>query len=242
MLSTRHDAYGHLVYDYLRGLPAVELVERDDGWIAPSGGPATYFAPFARWPQHQRRAMALVQGRVLDIGCGAGRAAVYLQERGHPVLAVDNSPLAVRTARLRGVRQARVRRITEMTSRLGVFDTILLLGSNFGLLANPGRARWLLGRFRAMTANKGRIIAEILDPDDTTAPEHRRYHRQNRRRGRLAGQVRIRVRYKDWATPWFDYLFVSKPELRSILKGTGWGVERIIRSTGPTYMAILARR
>jgi hypothetical protein len=92
-----------------------------------------------------------------------------------------------------------------------------------------------------MTANKGRIIAEILDPYDTTAPEHRRYHRRNRRRGRLAGQVRIRVRYKDWATPWFDYLFVSQPELRSILKGTGWGVERIIRSTGPTYMAILGK-
>ena len=218
-LSKKQDAYGRLVYDYFKGAPATEIVERDDGFIAPSGGPVTYFAPFSKWPRFQQRAMPLVRGRVLDVGCGPGRVALYLQQRGHSVLAVDNSPLAVQTARLRGVRDAQVLSVTQLDRRLGMFDTIVLFGNNFGLMANPKRARWLLRRFAGMTSDRAVIVAEILDPYDTKVPEHRRYHRRNRARRRMAGQSRIRVRYKDAVTPWFDYLFVSRVELRRPLAG-----------------------
>lgn len=60
-------------------------------------------------------------------------------------------------------------------------------------------------------------------------------------RGRAAGQTRIRVRYLDLATPWFDYLFVSRSELRGILRGTRWRIETIIDSRGPTYIAVLRK-
>ena len=69
-LNKKQDAYGLLVHDYFNGAPVTEIVERDDGFIAPSGGPVTYFAPYRKWPLFQQRAMAFVRGRVLDIGCG----------------------------------------------------------------------------------------------------------------------------------------------------------------------------
>lgn len=87
-----------------------------------------------------------------------------LQERGHDVLAIDRAPLAIRTVRLRGVRQARVLPVTALSRRLGSFDTLLLLGNNFGLLANARRARWLLARFASLTPDKSSIVAEVLDP------------------------------------------------------------------------------
>lgn len=241
-LTRKQDAYGRLVHDYFKGARVTEIVERDDGFIAPSGGPATYFAPYNEWPQSQRRAIAFARGRVLDIGCGPGRVALYLQQRGHPVLAIDTSPLAVQTARLRGVRNAQALSVTQVSRRLGIFETILLFGNNFGLMANPQRARWLLRRFDRMTSDRAVVIAEILDPYDTNVPEHRRYHRRNRARGRMAGQSRIRVRYKDVVTPWFDYLFVSRPELRQLLRGSPWQLTRILDSPGPTYIATLTKR
>ena len=244
MLKRSQDAYGRLIHDYYVKEGAGdtdEIVERDDGWIAISGGPRDYFAPFARWPKHHRLAMRWVRGRALDIGSGAGRVSLHLQARGHSVMAIDNSPLAIATVRLRGVRDARILSITQVSPRLGQFDTVVMLGNNFGLFGNPKRARWLLARFDRMTSSSGRIVAEVLDPYDTTRPEHLRYHRFNRARGRMAGQTRIRVRYLDLATPWFDYLFVSRNELRKILRGTRWRIESIIDSTAPTYIAVLCK-
>jgi hypothetical protein len=58
----------------------------------------------------------------------------------------------------------------------------------------------------------------------------------------MSGQVRIRIRYLRYASPWFDYLLVSKPEMIGILRGTGWKVKRFIASKkGPAYVAIIEK-
>jgi dipeptidyl aminopeptidase/acylaminoacyl peptidase len=81
-----------------------------------------------------------------------------------------------------------------------------------------------------MTSEEGRIIAASNDPYKTDNPDHLAYHAANRARGRISGQMRIRVRYKRYASPWFDWLLVSKKEMESILEGTGWVVSRYIDS------------
>jgi SAM-dependent methyltransferase len=241
MLSPNTDAYGGLVYAHYKGLPSTEIIERDDHWFGVSAGAPTYFAPFEKWPSVERRAMQLVRGRVLDVGCGAGRVALHLQARGHEVVAVDVSPLAVKTCQLRGVRDARVCSVTRISRRLGEFDTIVMLGNNFGLFGNPRRARWLLRRFHGLTSPKARIVAESRDPYKAATAEHRRYHQLNRRRGRLPGQLRLRVRYGHARTPWFDYLIVSAPEMREIVAGTGWRVAKLIEASNPIYIAVLEK-
>lgn len=243
-LPRHQDAYGHGVLDHLEGNAWIEVVERDDGAIAPDAGPAGYFAEPRKWPAFEKQALRLVRGRVLDVGAGAGRVALYLQERGHDVVAIDNSPLAVEVCRRRGVKDARVLPFTQVNKKLGIFDTIVMFGNNFGLFGSPERARWMLPRLKNLTSAKGRIIAMSVDPYATKDPSHLAYHRFNRRRGRMAGQLTIRVRYKTYTTPWFDYLIVSPKEMRKILAGTGWHVERIIEEPSPTmrpYMAVIEK-
>lgn len=243
MLSPSQDGCGQAIYDHHRGRPAFELIERDDGWIGPLGGaPAYYFAPFSEWPPHQQQALAHVRGRVLDIGCGAGRIALYLQDQGHEVVAIDSSPLAVKTARLRGVQDARVLSITQLTRRLGPFDTLVMLGQNFGLFGTPERARWLLRqRFRGLTTPGARILAETVDHRQIPDPDYRRYARFNLKQGRPAGQFRMRVRCGRAATPWFDYLFASPREMRAIVSGTGWKITELVRAKVPVYVAVLEK-
>ena len=70
------DAFGQMLLDAADR----EIVERDDGFV--STAMLVYFAPVRRWAAVERRALRWVRGRVLDVGVGAGRVALELQERG----------------------------------------------------------------------------------------------------------------------------------------------------------------
>jgi SAM-dependent methyltransferase len=239
--SQRSDAYGPMLLASLEGQPVAEIVERDDGFIAASPfGTGLYMAPFRRWPPHHRAGMRYARGRVLDIGSGAGRVSLHLQERGQEVIAIDNSLGAIEACRRRGVRDARMLSIDEIDESLGLFDTIVMYGNNFGLFANARKAKRLLRRFHRLTSNRGRIVAESRDVHLTNDPVHLAYQERNLRRGRMAGQIRLRVRYRELATPWFDYLMVSQGELSELLNGTGWSMGRVFQSED-TYVAVIEK-
>jgi hypothetical protein len=123
---------------------------------------------------------------------------------------------------------------------LGTFDTVVLLGNNFGLLASRAKAKRLLRRFHGLTSERGRMLAETRDIYATDDPVHLAYQERNRRRGRMSGQIRLRIRHGLAATPWFDYLMVSRAELEGLVEGTGWKLTRTIDSDD-TYVAVLEK-
>jgi hypothetical protein len=91
-------------------------------------------------------------------------------------------------------------------------------------------------------APQARIIAGSADPYETLDPVHFAYHRRNRERGRMSGQVRIRVRYRNLRGPWFDYLLASKTEMKQLLEDTGWAIARFLDAEGPYYLAIVEKQ
>ena len=180
-------------------------------------------------------------GRVLDIGCNAGRHALFLQD-GLEVLGVDVSPLAIAVAKERGLKRAEVLSIDDLSGELGTFDTILMLGNNFGLFGSAAKARRLLRRFKGFTRPGATLIAESLNVYETSDPDHLAYQAANRERGRMSGQIRMRARYKRFVTPWFDYLMVSPAEMEGLLDGTGWRIAKEYVGAGARlYTAIIER-
>lgn len=83
-----------------------------------------------------------------------------------------------------------------------------------------------------------RILAVSYDPYTTTSSRELAYHERNRKRGRMAGQWRIRVRYQAYATPWADYLMVSLAEMEQLVAGTGWHLRRSFQDES-FYAAVL---
>jgi SAM-dependent methyltransferase len=237
-LLPEQDAFGHALMDHLEGRGGEELIERSDGYLDRSAGAETYFAE----PTGEQAAVAdRASGRVLDVGCGAGRYALYLQEKGLEVVAIDASPLAVEVCRRRGLRDARVLTLQEVDGTLGQFDTVLMLGNNFGLMGGHRGAKSSLSRLRHVVRPGGCILAETMDPYQSGNPDHLSYHADNLVKGRMGGQIRMRMRYKKYKTPWFDYLFVARGELEDIVRDSGWRIQTIIAEDGPSYVALLER-
>jgi cyclopropane fatty-acyl-phospholipid synthase-like methyltransferase len=243
------DALGQLFWDYFNHKNRFGITERNDGFIDVED-PRIWFSRYKDWLEVEKKSMKYVNGtRVLDIGCGTGRHALYLQkEKGFDVFGIDTSPLAIRVCKLQGLKKARVQSIIELSFthtkrvRKYSFDTILMLGNNFGLFESFTRARWLLQRFHKMTCNDASIIAQSMDPYKTNERAHLMYHKLNRIKGRMPGQIRMRVRYKNYKSRWYDYLLVSQQEMEKIVSGTGWKIERFLDSTDAPglYIAIIS--
>jgi SAM-dependent methyltransferase len=238
----REDAFGRMVLDHLEGRRAHEVIERSDGYIDVSGGPKAYFEPFRRWPPPERKAMRYVRGRVLDVGVGAGRVALHLQERGHEVVGIDISPLAVEVARRRGVEDARVLAFKDVGPRLGAFDTVVMMCNNFGLFGSASGARRMLRRLARITSDDARIVAGSRNPYPTDNPDHLAYQESNRKQGRMTGQLRLRTRHGLYVGRWFDYLLVSPEEMDSLAKSGGWQVERLIEQDEDDYFVGVLRK
>ena len=231
------DAYGALLLAALEGRDAAEVMEREDGTVwAGDGG--DYLDPPRKWPATERRMLRFARGRVLDVGCAAGRVALALQDRGREVVAIDESPLAVEVARRRGVRDARALSLADVGGSLGLFDTVLIVRNNVGL-GGPEGARGLLERIAAITTARGRLITDSVDPyriDDEAI-----------RSGTVAGGTgvfgrRLRVRHGRFASPWFHYVMTTPDAFAALVADSPFRVERIIDDGSPRYGVVLAKR
>ncbi|TCO61153.1 class I SAM-dependent methyltransferase [Actinocrispum wychmicini] len=180
-----------------------------------------------------------IAGRVLDIGVGAARFSLPLQRTGVDVVGLDVSPGAVDVCLRRTLRSAVLGGIDSLGGSER-FDSFLLLGKNLGLLESREQGPRLLTRLAEIANPGARIVGTCVDPYLLEGDHHKHYLAANRDSGRMSGQMRLRLRYQQMATEWFDYLFLSSTELEEMVHGTGWSVTDLTRE-GSGY-AIVARR
>ncbi|MCW3976385.1 MAG: class I SAM-dependent methyltransferase [Candidatus Bathyarchaeota archaeon] len=239
-VKPEEDAVGQAMLAFYERRKSFEVIEREDGYLEVTNT-QMYFQDFEAWQEHEKQAMSWVKGRVLDIGCGAGRHSLFLQNKGLNVSAIDKSPLAIKVCKLRGVKKAKVMRLADINFKSNSFDTVLLLGGNFALLGSPKEARRTLVKLHKMTSDKAFIIAEAVDPYDADNPAQLKYYALNRKRGKLPGQWRVRIRFHNFVTEWYDLLYNSKKEMKDMLTSTGWAIQIFINSGGPAYIAIIKK-
>jgi SAM-dependent methyltransferase len=243
-MKNNQDAYGELMLaEYFSGTPSCEIIERDDGFIDTGSEPGLYFLDYDQWSPLEKQAIELARGRVLDIGCGAGRHSLYLQQKGFDVTGIDNSPGAIEVCRLRGLKKAIVRPAIEVGKfEPASFDTITMLGNNFGLMGGFEQGREILKDLYRITTADARIIAQSINPYKTGNPQHLEYHDLNKKRGRMPGQLKMRVRFGKTIGAWFDYLFVSPEEMEDIIQGSNWRIEKFLEPEEARYIAVIRKK
>ena len=233
------DAFGKALMGYLSEGASTYKVHRDDGLID-EALLKQYFSDYPDWEDFEKEILGYVQGRVLDIGAGAGRHSLYMQKQGFEVHAIDISPRAVEVMRKRGVRNVYLMYSRKLDFPENYFDSILMIFNNFGLAGTIKETKKLLEVICRVSTLRARIITTIVDPYKTNDAGHLAYHERNKKAGRPAGQVKLRIKYKDEVGDWFSLLMVSPEELKNLIKGTGWSIFTIVEAKeGGYYGAVL---
>ena len=159
--------------------------------------------PAARWLGPASAADRLVLDRavgpVLDVGCGPGRHALALAERGIPTLGLDVTLHAIAIARARGV-PVLERSVFARVPMVGRWRTALLLDGNIGIGADPVV---LLQRVGRLLAADGRVLAELDPPDWPCSPQT------------------VRLEIAGATGPWFRWVSVSVDRIESVASQSG---------------------
>jgi SAM-dependent methyltransferase len=225
------EVLGLAVRAFLAGAVTPVRFIRDDGYV--DEVPVAFFVDESMGP-HEGALLDRCRGEVLDAGCGAGRMALPLLQRGLRVVGVDICPTLVEICQRRGVREARVGSVWDDPG--GPWDTVLLGGNNIGLGATLAGAGRLLRHLAAALRPGGAVVLSSVDVTMTADPIHLDYHERNRRAGRPPGMVRMRLQHGDALGDWFDWLHVAPAELRAVA-----AVEVLDERPGGAYAAAVTR-
>lgn len=229
------DIFGQAMMGHWQGDRETPLIVwRDDGH-GEAQGPAMWFED-RLWP-----AEALleehVSGRVLDIGCGAGRHVRHFEAKGFEVTGLDRSPLAAEVCRARGCRKVIAADILDADLPEGGFETALLFGNNIGIGGSRTGIAEMLAKLRP--AVTGQVLLTSIDVRRARAPRHRAYLERNRVERRSPGAMRLRLEYGAEGGDWFDWLHPTPSELRRAAASAGWTVAEMRSSRHGAYAAVL---
>ena len=234
------EPFGKALVAYLGGDSSAELVVRRD-----DGREATllvrhFFRDESGFTEMEKRAMELCEGRVLDIGAGAGSQSVALQRKGYSVTAMDISPEAVAVARRRGVTDVLCADILSFEG--GPYDTLLMMGHGIGMVETIEGLKRFLAHAQSLLAADGQLLLDALDVRATRDSANLAYHEVNRKAGRYIGEIRMQFEFQGESGPYCGWLQVDAETLRNHAESAGWRCEVPYQGENGDYLARLTRR
>lgn len=127
------------------------------------------FRAYNQMPIQEQQALMKAEGRILDVGAGAGchsLALMKMRDKGRskigPITAIDQSELSVKVMLERGVENAICADIFD-ENFTGEYDTILLMMNGLGIAGTLENLTPLLQRLANLLSENGQILADSTD-------------------------------------------------------------------------------
>lgn len=156
------DLFGKAMLDYVQNNQPENLITETTISEADEMDVSYLFRSFKEMPKLEQKALKLARGKVLDVGCGAGSHSLYLQEKGLNVLAIDISPNAMETCKIRGVKQTQLTDVLHLDES-EKFDTILLLMNGTGIFGKLKNIDLYLSKLNSLLNANGQILIDSSD-------------------------------------------------------------------------------
>ena len=196
-----------------------------------------YFINYNKFPSIEKKALKFTKGKILDVGCGAGRHVLYLQKKGLDITGIDSSKLAISVCRQRGCKSVVAQDIFKFKNK--TFDTILLFGNNIGIGGNLNGVKRLLKKLRSLAKKGSILMLNSIDVKITKNVEYFAYHKRNLKLGRYIGQVKLKLGYKNKFSKWFNWVHIDSQTLKKIALESKWKMEKMFNEKNGEYVMVL---
>lgn len=228
------DIIGNALLDYYHGnytediITETNISEEDEM-------PLPYlFRSFKEMPKVEQDALKLANGKILDVGCGAGIHSLYLQNKGFDIMSIDISKGAVEVCKLQGLKN--VENLDILKLDLKKFDTILLLMNGSGIFQKLENISKYLQHIKSLLNDSGQILIDSSDlkymfDEDDEAMNTEGYY----------GELEYSMRYKGEQSDLFYWLYLDEITFKNACISNGFNFEIVTRGENYDYLARLTK-
>ncbi|WP_291858423.1 bifunctional 2-polyprenyl-6-hydroxyphenol methylase/3-demethylubiquinol 3-O-methyltransferase UbiG [Marinilabilia sp.] len=194
------------------------------------------FRPFNEMPTLEQDALKQCRGKVLDVGAGAGSHALWLQEQGFEVTALEISPGACEVMQKRGIQNILEKDFFNLPEEVR-YDTLLMLMNGIGIVGTTDKLKGFFNVARKLLKPGGQILVDSSDlrylflEDDGSILINLNDH--------YYGEVEYRMSYKGRKGRRFPWLFIDDQLMEYHAEKSGFRFERIVEGDHYDYLARL---
>mgnify|MGYP000035348542 CR=1 FL=1 len=234
------DPFGRAVRDHHRGERREPLLVRDGDQTDEHPIERYYFGEFDTTDEHGQWLESWLDGPLVDLGAGAGKHALYFQEK-FETIAIEVSDALVETMKERGVEDAREGDMFALRDQFerDRFQSALTIGTQLCLAGSIDGLREFLADLAHVTAPDATAVVHSYDPI-VDATEELLGYRADPTPG-LAHRV-MTFEYEGESSEILYFRLFSPERLREATVATPWIVADVVRPNwSGSYRAALRK-
>lgn len=192
----------------------------------------TYFNGPDQFSDLEVFALNQCTGKLLDIGAATGRHALYLQQRGIDVTALDLSPACGELMSEAGVEKVIVDDIFNHKDHQ--YDTIMMLMNGLGVAGDLVELERLLMHLKDLIADNGQLLVDSSDIaylyEEDNMPQHKYY-----------GELTFHYSYGKQLDDAFKWLYIDPGRLIEMARKCDWNCQIIYEDKTASFLARLQK-
>ncbi|MEO9967310.1 MAG: methyltransferase [Reichenbachiella sp.] len=221
------DVHGEAIFDFYKGDQSVVL-KTYNSYGEPEQMPvAVFFRDHQDFTELENLAITCCEGKILDIGAGAGAHALFMQAFEMDTTALENSPGCIETLRHSGMKK-----IVEddFYTHQKQYDTLLFLMNGLGIAGKLTELPRFFEHCGKLLNKGGQVILDSSDitylyEEGATKPDH------------YFGEIRYQYEYNGKKGDWFDWLYVDSNQLIETTQKLGLKTEILMTDEFDQYLA-----
>ncbi len=209
--------FGRALLDYYKNREADTLFLHNNYGSTEEMPVDLFFRESDDFPELEHIALALCDGKILDVGAGAGSHALYLQENGKDVTALEKCAAACTIMTERGLKQVVNSDFFHYNSEK--YDTLLFMMNGIGIAGTLERVVDLFNHAQTLLKPGGQLLFDSSDIAylyaDGKIPKPEGYY----------GEVGFQYEYKGIKGSPFPWVYVDQDTLIALGQAHGWVVQ-----------------